>query len=31
VAMQEFARKGVTLTLLWQEYHAAHPEGDGHT
>jgi transposase len=24
---QELRRKGVTLTLLWQEYKAAHPEG----
>ena len=24
---QELKRKGVTLTLLWQEYRAAHPDG----
>jgi transposase len=28
---QELKRKGVTLTLLWQEYRAAHPEGYGYT
>src|ERR1700733_14763867 len=28
---QELERKGVTLTLLWQEYRAAHPEGYGYT
>src|SRR5436190_2711798 len=24
---QELKRKGVTLTLLWEEYRAAHPDG----
>jgi hypothetical protein len=24
---QELKRKGVTLTLLWHEYRAIHPEG----
>jgi transposase len=28
---QELKRKGVTLTLLWQEYRATHPEGYGYT
>ncbi len=28
---QELKRKGVTLTLLWQEYRAAHPDGYGYT
>src|SRR6516165_2610999 len=28
---QELKRKGVTLTLLWQEYRTAHPEGYGYT
>lgn len=28
---QEIKRKGVTLTLLWQEYRAAHPNGYGYT
>ena len=28
---QELKRKGVTLSLLWQEYRAAHPEGYGYT
>lgn len=27
---QELRRKGVTLTLLWHEYKAAHPEGFGY-
>lgn len=27
----EMKRKGVTLTLLWQEYRTAHPEGYGYT
>ena len=27
----EMKRKGVTLTLLWQEYRSAHPEGYGYT
>jgi len=27
----ELKRKGVTLTLLWQEYRAAHPDGYGYT
>lgn len=27
----ELKRKGVTLTLLWQEYRASHPEGYGYT
>lgn len=27
----ETKRKGVTLTLLWQEYRSAHPEGYGYT
>ncbi len=27
----ELKRKGVTLSLLWQEYRAAHPEGYGYT
>ncbi len=27
----ELKRKGVTLTLLWQEYRAAHPNGYGYT
>ena len=28
---RELKRKGVTLSLLWQEYRAAHPEGYGYT
>lgn len=28
---QELKRKGVTLSLLWQEYRAAHPDGYGYT
>src|ERR1700761_4750049 len=28
---QEFKRKDVTLTLLWQEYRTAHPDGYGYT
>lgn len=28
---QELKRPGVTLTLLWQKYRAAHPEGYGYT
>lgn len=28
---RELKRKGVTLTLLWQEYRAAHPNGYGYT
>ncbi len=28
---REIKRKGVTLTLLWQEYRAAHPNGYGFT
>ena len=28
---RELKRKGVTLTLLWQEYRAAHPDGYGYT
>lgn len=28
---QELKRKGETLTLLWQEYRAAHPDGYGYT
>lgn len=31
VVAQELKRPGVTLTLLWQEYRAAHPEGYGYT
>ena len=31
VVAQELKRKGVTLTLLWQEYRAAHPDGYGYT
>ena len=27
----ELKRKGVTLSLLWQEYRAAHPDGCGYT
>ena len=27
----EMKRKGVTLTLLWQEYRSTHPEGYGYT
>ncbi len=27
----ELKRKGVTLTLLWQEYRASHPDGYGYT
>jgi transposase len=27
----ELKRQGVTLTLLWQEYRAAHPDGYGYT
>ncbi|MGN8119617.1 hypothetical protein ACTJKX_35210, partial [Labrys sp. 22185] len=27
----ELKRKGVTLTLLWQEYRADHPDGYGYT
>lgn len=29
--VQELKRKGVTLTLLWQEYRASHPDGYGFT
>jgi hypothetical protein len=28
---RELKREGVTLTLLWQEYRAAHPDGHGFT
>jgi len=28
---RELCRKGVTLTLLWHEYRAAHPEGFGYS
>lgn len=28
---QELKRKGVTLTLLWQEYRTAHPDDYGYT
>lgn len=28
---QELKRKGVTLTLLWQEYRTVHPDGYGYT
>jgi transposase len=28
---QELKRKGLTLTLLWQEYRTAHPDGYGYT
>jgi transposase len=28
---RELKRKGVTLSLLWQEYRAAHPDGYGYT
>lgn len=28
---REMKRKGVTLTLLWQEYRSAHPDGYGYT
>lgn len=28
---RELKREGVTLTLLWQEYRAAHPDGYGYT
>lgn len=28
---RELKRKGVTLTLLWQEYRAVHPDGYGYT
>ena len=28
---QELSRKGVTLTLLWREYKAEHPEGFGYS
>jgi len=28
---RELKRKGVTLTLLWQEYRAAHPDSYGYT
>lgn len=28
---QELKRKGVTLTLHWQEYRKAHPDGSGYT
>ena len=31
VVAQELKRPGVTLTLLWQEYRAAHPDGYGYT
>ena len=27
----ELKRKGVTLTLLWQEYRVSHPDGYGYT
>lgn len=29
--VRELKRKGVTLTLLWQEYRAAHPDGYSYT
>lgn len=28
---RELKRKGVTLTLLWQDYRASHPDGYGYT
>jgi transposase len=28
---RELKRKGVTLTLLWQEYRTSHPDGYGYT
>ena len=28
---RELRRKGVTLQLVWEEYHRAHPDGYGHT
>lgn len=28
---RELNRMGVTLTLVWQEYRAAHPDGNGYT
>lgn len=28
---RELARKGVTLLLLWEEYHAGHPDGLGYS
>lgn len=31
VVAREIKRKGVTLTLLWQEYRAGHPNGYGYT
>jgi transposase len=31
VVAREIKRKGVTLTLLWQEYRASHPGGYGYT
>ncbi|MBU6297252.1 MAG: IS21 family transposase [Alphaproteobacteria bacterium] len=31
VVAQELKRPGVTLTLLWQEYRTAHPDGYGYT
>jgi len=31
VIHRELRRKGVTLTLLWHEYRAAHPEGFGYS
>lgn len=31
IVAQELKRPGVTLTLLWQEYRTAHPDGYGYT
>ncbi|OEC99674.1 IS21 family transposase [Rhizobium sp. YK2] len=31
LVVRELKRKGVTLTLLWQEYRASHPDGYGFT
>lgn len=31
LVVRELKRKGVTLTLLWQEYRANHPDGYGFT
>ena len=31
IVTAELKRKGVTLTLLWQEYREAHPNGYGYT
>jgi transposase len=31
VLHQELKKPGVTLALLWQEYRAAHPDGDGYS